>query len=249
MSGGSEDAQEKLGRVSRCAPPLATPGRGAQRSARLTPKNVDRRGGSNALPPAHIPEVEVCILAGGLSSRMGRDKATLLWKGRSFTAALKATAAALGLPSRIIARDHVPRCGPLGGLATGLMTTRKSHVLFLACDMPKINAEALRFVLGRKLVPARFVKHGRALGFPMLLARDHFSIVMQCIEAGSLSIQALAKTLGGETVRLPGRLHACLENVNTPDDYARLKKQPTRVLPRCGRGVVRRGAGLGFFKS
>ncbi|MBI3255114.1 MAG: NTP transferase domain-containing protein, partial [Nitrosarchaeum sp.] len=33
----------------------------------------------------------------------------------------------------------VPRCGPLGGILTGLRSAKTEAVLFLACDMPLIT--------------------------------------------------------------------------------------------------------------
>ena len=65
---------------------------------------------------------EVCILAGGRSRRMGRDKARLRLGGVSLLARLKGLARALRLPARVIRRDAVPRCGPLGGIFTALKT-------------------------------------------------------------------------------------------------------------------------------
>ena len=82
--------------------------------------------------------MEVCILAGGLSSRMGRDKSKLRLGGKSLLSHVKtaAAAAAQNCPVRIIRKDLVPRCGPLGGIYTALRTTRAQCVLFLSCDMP-----------------------------------------------------------------------------------------------------------------
>ena len=95
-------------------------------------------------PPA---EVEICILAGGLSTRMGRDKANLRIGGRTLLAHIRSTAKALGLPVRVIRCDLVPRCGPLGGIYTALKTTAADAVLFLACDMPCVTETLLQTVL------------------------------------------------------------------------------------------------------
>ena len=88
--------------------------------------------------------LEVCILAGGLSSRMGRDKARLRLNGRTLLAQVRDAAQTLGCPVRVIRRDLVTRCGPLGGVFTALKTSRAEAVLFLACDMPFVSPELLR---------------------------------------------------------------------------------------------------------
>src|SRR4051812_49032994 len=87
-----------------------------------------------ARPPQ--PRCGICVLAGGLSSRMGRDKADLRLGGRTLLGFIRAEARGLGLRLRIIRRDLLPRCGPLGGLYTGLKTSRAEAEIFLACDMP-----------------------------------------------------------------------------------------------------------------
>src|SRR5688500_2993407 len=75
--------------------------------------------------------VEVCILAGGLSTRMGRAKARLRLGNRTLLGWVRRNAAALGLPVRVIRRDLVRRCGPLGGIYSALKTTKAFAVLFL----------------------------------------------------------------------------------------------------------------------
>ena len=86
------------------------------------------------------PLVSVSILAGGLSSRLGRDKARVRLGRRTLLAHVRRAAKELGLPVRVIRRDLVPRCGPLGGVFTALKTSRADAELFLACDMPFVSA-------------------------------------------------------------------------------------------------------------
>src|SRR5690349_6523011 len=91
--------------------------------------------------------LEVCILAGGLSTRMGGDKARLRLGRRTMLSIIRGTASDLGVPVRIIRKDLIARCGPLGGLLTGLKTTRADAVLFLACDMPLISRALLHKII------------------------------------------------------------------------------------------------------
>src|SRR5215213_7030364 len=91
--------------------------------------------------------LEICILAGGLSSRMGRDKSKLRLGGKTLLSHVRKTAGTLDLPVRVVRRDLVPRCGPMGGIYTALKTTSAEAVLFLACDMPQISSALLKKLL------------------------------------------------------------------------------------------------------
>src|SRR5262245_51990598 len=89
------------------------------------------------------PSLEICLLAGGLSSRMGTDKARLCLGGRPLLQHIRQTARKLNVPVRILSTDIIPRCGPLGGVYTGLIRSRTQAVLFLPCDMPFVSSELL----------------------------------------------------------------------------------------------------------
>src|SRR6266487_6092145 len=78
---------------------------------------------------------------------MGRDKARLRLGRRTLLGHVRAQAQKLGLPIRIIRRDLVARCGPLGGVYTALKTSRADAELFLACDMPFVSVGLLARLL------------------------------------------------------------------------------------------------------
>src|SRR5215813_7948185 len=86
----------------------------------------------------------ISILAGGLSTRMGRDKAGLRLHGKSLLQWVRGSALQTGYAVRVIRRDLVPRCGPLGGMHAALTTSQAAAELFLACDMPFIEPRWLR---------------------------------------------------------------------------------------------------------
>ena len=102
------------------------------------------------------------LLAGGKSSRMGRDKSALpvngepLWQRQ--LAVLRATEPAeLFISGKCdgpyadcgveILADEIPGCGPLGGIATALRRCTSERLLVLAVDMPAMTAEFLRSLL------------------------------------------------------------------------------------------------------
>jgi molybdopterin-guanine dinucleotide biosynthesis protein A len=164
---------------------------------------------------------EICILAGGLSTRMGRDKAQLRLGNRTLLSHIRATAKSLGLPVRLIRRDAVPRCGPLGGIVTAMRSTHAKAILFLACDMPFVSADLLRELLdrARQSGAALFTEDGCTAGFPIVLRRTTLPLVEQQIAFGELSIQSLAVALKARTLKTGRRFTGQLRNINTPADW------------------------------
>jgi molybdopterin-guanine dinucleotide biosynthesis protein A len=165
---------------------------------------------------------EICILAGGLSTRMGRDKSRLRLGSRTLAGHARHAASALGVPVRVVRRDIVPRCGPLGGVWTALQRTRADAVLFLACDMPWVSAALLRRVMRRLRAKDRavFVATGRRAGFPFAVRREALPLVGEQLAARDHSLQALARGLGARLVLVPARWRAQLRNLNTPEELA-----------------------------
>ena len=164
---------------------------------------------------------EICILAGGLSSRMGCDKSRLRLGGRTLLAHIRATAKMIGLPHRIIRRDLVAHCGPLGGLYTALVTSRAGATLFLSCDMPFVSAGLLEMLVhkAKHNETALFVEANGLVGFPLVLfRRTALPVVESQLGKMAFSLQRLAQALCSQTIRLAASQARELFNINTPDD-------------------------------
>jgi molybdopterin-guanine dinucleotide biosynthesis protein A len=159
---------------------------------------------------------EICVLAGGLSARMGRPKAGLRWRGKSLLQHVLDAARKTTWPVRVIRRDIVPRCGPLGGVCTALMTTRYETILFLACDMPFITCDFIASCLELK-APA-FTHGAEGAGFPFLMARTALPLVEKQIAMRRYSLQSLAKRCHARKAPPPAHPNE-LFNVNTPQDW------------------------------
>ncbi|HEY3863898.1 MAG TPA: molybdenum cofactor guanylyltransferase [Verrucomicrobiae bacterium] len=163
--------------------------------------------------------VEICILAGGLSSRMGRDKARLRLDGKSLLARVRKAAAGMPYDVRVIRRDLIARCGPLGGVYTCLKTTHCEAVLFLACDMPFITAAWMAKIVhaNRGRGAAVFSRSGEGPGFPFLLRRTALPRVEEQIAAGRFSLHELAANCRAKILHTPDESRV-LFNINTPGD-------------------------------
>jgi molybdopterin-guanine dinucleotide biosynthesis protein A len=184
----------------------------------------------------NVRSAEICILAGGLSRRMGRDKSLLRLGSTTMLGHIRNNARATGLPVRVIRRDCVTKCGPLGGIYTALKGTRADAVLFLACDMPLVTKEVIEFVLGhfgdnsgnvKVPIGALFVRTRGRPGFPFILQRENVVTVHHQIEKGELSLQSLAKTLKATILPLERPWSRLLYNINTPREWAIIRhRQP-----------------------
>ena len=104
----------------------------------------------------------VAIIAGGKSSRMGTDKSFVLIHDRPLIQHQLDRVHALGQAETFIVTnqferyakfglrmvsDVLPETGSLGGIFTALTHAQHDWVLTLACDMPFINRELLKFML------------------------------------------------------------------------------------------------------
>ncbi len=169
--------------------------------------------------------LEICIFAGGLSSRMGRDKSSLRLGRKTLLGHVRAAAGALDAPVRVIRRDQIKRCGPLGGVFTALTTTSAEAVLFLACDMPFVPGTLLRAIIEQHIVFGRaaFTRMDRA-GFPFILPKAALPTVANQIQQGRHSLQALAAKLNAEFYEPLLEEVEGLFNVNTPGDWERARQ-------------------------
>jgi molybdopterin-guanine dinucleotide biosynthesis protein A len=111
--------------------------------------------------------VSSIVLAGGKGSRLGRDKALELIGDRSLIQRvmqrlmlISEQILIVGSPCRFdlpadcsaeYKQDLYPGKGPLGGIYTGLIASKSFYNLVVACDMPFLNVELLRYLI--KLAP------------------------------------------------------------------------------------------------
>src|SRR5207302_9469448 len=123
--------------------------------------------GSAGLPQPFMKrhdQVAGFILAGGVSSRMGRDKALLeisgvplLVRTARLIEPLVAAVTVIGSPERYaslglrVIPDAVAGVGPLGGIATALRFSASAWNLILGCDLPYLTAKWLDWLIARAL--------------------------------------------------------------------------------------------------
>lgn len=169
------------------------------------------------------------VLAGGRSSRMGRDKAHLAWRGRSLLAHACATLQAAGATSVIVSGrypdyaaipDTQPGLGPLGGLASVIEAVPDGVLLVVPVDMPLLTPVLLQLLAGHDTAAgAAYRDHI----LPMRLRVDDRcrTVVARLVSdpAARRSLRALHEALGGEFIPAPPEHLAELINCNTPQQW------------------------------
>lgn len=190
-----------------------------------------QRVNRNGIVGTNLRPVGICILTGGLSARMGRDKSRLRLGGRSLVGHVRTTAKTLGWPVRVIRRDQVKRCGPLGGICTALQTSRAEVEIFLACDMPFVSAGLLQKLVQslRQRRSAAFVSRNGLVGFPFALRRETLPVVEEQIRRKIFSLQSLAAILSARELRASARQAMELFNINTEDDWTRARSMYAEI--------------------
>lgn len=167
------------------------------------------------------------VLAGGLSSRMGQDKAMLSIDGRTL---LDRTLDALrGAGAERVAisgtrvggiPDRWPQAGPVGGMASAAQSLPDGDWLVVPVDMPHLGNDVLAPLLGQR---ATRVTHWQAHPLPMRLTMDPTTREVladfMTRPGRECSVSALQARLGTTTLPLDGIDTRWLVNCNTPDDW------------------------------
>lgn len=172
------------------------------------------------------------VLAGGKSSRMGRDKALLKVEGetlieraiRKLRRVCPEVAIAGGGPElarygRVIP-DGTPGQGPLGGIVAALQQSAYEWNLFLAVDMPFVPESVLRSVAFSGGGPALLaVAQAEGVIQPLcgIYSRAALPLLRRELEAGRLKMKdAIVATEAYSYTQID-----CLDwfrNINTPED-------------------------------
>jgi molybdopterin-guanine dinucleotide biosynthesis protein A len=197
-------------------------------------------------PPTSGAGIAVFVLAGGKSSRMGRDKALLEIAGEPLIVRTVRLAHTVADPVRVVGgatrfaplaldtiEDDTPGQGPLGGIATALRTTAAEWNLILACDLPYLTRRWLEYLtsLSQKSPADAVVPCNRRQNYEPLCAlyrKRCAADAASAVRAGHLKVQEFIASLHSagrlESVEpaewkrfdSTGRL---FKNMNEPADY------------------------------
>ena len=181
--------------------------------------------------------LSLIVLAGGLSRRMGRDKADLPYGEETFLEHQIALGRELGIEDILVSgyrgehcsapvvEDNFPQRGPLGGLEASLRRAKHDKCLVLTVDMPCLHAEVLRSLIGKSMEstePVTVLRHGDKveplLGVYDKRLADHIRLAL---EQGRGAVMALLEQVGyAEYICADDGIFG---NINTQQEYAALE--------------------------
>ena len=185
------------------------------------------------------------ILTGGRASRFGgRDKSTLPVDGRTILerqiaelTQITSDILVVGGPppthsihgARHVA-DHVPGCGPLGGLHAALTEALGDATVVVACDMPYISAALVGYLLALTGGADAVVPRTERGYHPLCAAYTRACIepIARRLADGRLKMTDLfdnvrIRIVTTEEIDAFGDCRRLLANVNTPAEYSSIE--------------------------
>lgn len=204
---------------------------------------LSRRRSVSATPLSFHFRVNISavLLAGGESRRMGRDKASVLFRGKplwqhQLELLRRLNPAEVFVSARIdpewrphdviFVADASPSRGPLSGLAAALDRATTSHLLVLAIDMPCMSNEYLEFLCaqiepGRGVLPTM---DQRAEPLSAIYPREGATEVSKALTKSDFSLQSLTRELVAagklQPINVKDRERNLFLNVNAPPDLS-----------------------------
>ncbi len=196
-----------------------------------------------------MPAVSAIVLAGGQSTRLGRDKALLKLDGQTLIERIVTRVAQISaevivvtnappkfahLEARLVS-DVYPQKGSLVGIYSGLQAARHHYGLVVACDMPFINLNLLRHMIG--LAPGYDVVIPAVDGLPeplhAIYSRNCLAPIDRLLATGNLKIidffpEVRVRYVEEEVVDRFDPHHLSFFNVNTLADWERVRELERR---------------------
>ncbi len=160
----------------------------------------------------HGVAVSGAVLAGGRSSRMGRDKAGLVVAGETLLARQLRLLAEVGIADRQVAfqpgnvrglppgvnavTDRRPGLGPLAGLEACLRAAKSPLLLVLAVDLPNLTAGFLRRLLAQARPDRGVVPWRDGFAEPLVAIYPGLALngITSRLDRGELALQPLVRS-------------------------------------------------------
>jgi len=195
---------------------------------------------------AAVSDVSAFILAGGKSTRMGRDKAFVPFEGQTLLARMLDLARLVRLDVRIVGsaekfasfapvvEDVFRDCGPLGGIHAALRASQTNLNLMLAVDMPFVSAAFLQYMISRgQSAPGAMAvvprNDGRRQPLCAIYRREFADAAETALLAGRNRIDSLfaaieVRVIEEEEWKRSGFSPAIFRNLNTPEELEDRKR-------------------------
>lgn len=183
------------------------------------------------------------VLAGGLSSRFGSDKARAVLDPSAgpFALSLSRMLRGLGLPVTLLCGatprygdfefqelvDLFPGKGPLGGLHAALTQFFPCAVVLLSCDMPLVSADHIRRLIAERRPGSHATVFGDGAGvlpFPGIYEGASLQAAHNLMLQGGGGIRDLLRLLPNVTILPSSPSDDWLADIDTPQDFDKIKE-------------------------
>lgn len=183
--------------------------------------------------------VYACVLAGGQSRRMGRDKSSLVHKNKSlleyclqclghfkFKKLFVSKGANASLSEGVI--DLFPNAGPVGGIYSICESAEMvsgDYIVFLPVDMPNIEPSIIDHLLKQAFYHNSSCFYQDAF-FPIVLRfnkQKHALLYERLSQQKIVSIKGLLADYNAKALPVPA--NTILNNLNTPNDWRKFIAQ------------------------
>jgi molybdenum cofactor guanylyltransferase len=189
------------------------------------------------------PDAAGFVLAGGQSSRMGRDKALLEFAGETLLARSLQMLREAGLSTAIagsntapeanvqVVPDPQPGLGPLSGVCAAFASGSARSAVFLSVDMPFVPSSLLVYLLHHARITGFAVTvpsmNGFSQTFPSVIDRAALPALQAELASGRngcfSAFQTAAAALGQQVDRVPVELLAQSGHATHPRGLAPLR--------------------------
>jgi molybdopterin-guanine dinucleotide biosynthesis protein A len=126
-----------------------------------------------------------------------------------------------------IVADRFPAAGPLAGVHAGMLASRSPHLFVAGCDMPGLEADAIRFLLDRIDTADAVVPRWQDDIEPLhaVYAIRCLPVVEACLRGGQVALRDFLPLVTVDYVpeaelRCVRGAARSLTNVNTPEELA-----------------------------
>jgi molybdopterin-guanine dinucleotide biosynthesis protein A len=185
-------------------------------------------------------EITGIILAGGKSSRMGKDKGTCSFKNKPLVEyaieALKPFCGELLLSANNIESynkytievvpDEISSIGPLGGMFTCLKKSKTRHNIILSCDTPFITMDLIKYIIenidSKNKIIAPLHRQNFIEPLCAYYSKDLIPVFEEFIENKNYKLLKILNSVELKTLRIDSSLGfyspKLFNNLNTPED-------------------------------
>lgn len=184
-----------------------------------------------------MDNIAAVILAGGKSSRMGQDKATLPMKGTRLIDVVADAIRQAGVQDIYVSGkvdgyvslpDLFMERGPMGGICSCVARLGKQYarLIFVPVDMPHMSSELLQMLIAQSAT-CHFKNHPLPCFLPLgkKTMRRLEAAARSLARKQTLSVKSFLAALGATAIATPEYLQTALTNTNTPQQWQEAMKK------------------------